>query len=620
MQSFFHSLKRQAFRLCDSHFLDHMNDKRTGFLFRKIGAPSAWSDYLFFVFIVFFSISSICIAVGWIVREKTHKQAQDRVLHEAQRIRKEISYLFDETQHLMTYLGKEIVKSHTEDFLLAWQQAVSQAYAWQAKEKKSFLWPDFGWIDKEKRQIFNTKSGLMPHPQDMSIREYTRLAPEFPWTLQFAKPGPSIPVDTDGAWILPMGMGITDEKGTYLGCVASAYHIPDFIDRIEKILKDRSIAFILFDLDGTLILQNLGAKLDDDKRGDLQKIALSTGKEYEKKSFLSPAFYQAETIEGTPYVLIAYLDQAALDLMNYQNLIPHYLKLFGGGGCCLLLAYFFLHNFIKKNWELQHAKNDLEQAFKLAEASDLAKEEFLGKIRMELMKPFIRVVTYADILLKHVKGEVNLELSPSKQIQFLNGIREAAIDLKTLSTSVLDLSYIDVKSILEDCIRIHAKQSFMRGIRIKAALDPVPPLYADELRFKQIIVGLLSRAIRFSPKNETIHITASISEEEETVFLKIILQDFGYGLTEEEWQRVVAKYSSKDCISRCSDGTDLELSAIERLVLMHRGKCIVEQKWKRGTIVHLLFPYRKAEECQTQNVIEEEKLSSVLYDAEPVKC
>lgn len=560
-------------------------------LWNKLRAPSALTDYLSFASIIFLSITLLCIAIGWILQSNLSKQAQDGVSQEAHRIKKEIVYLFEQIRHFMSYFGKEMVKSDPVDLFLEWQKVI-KTFENQTGGKKSFLWPDFGWINAEHQQILNTRSGVLATPIDSSIREYTYLGPKFPWTLHFSSPGPAIPVDTNGIWVLPMGMGITDDNGVYLGSVGAAFHIPDLIKNIERVIKDRNIEFAVLDRKGNIILQTLGRKLNEkqDHLTDLQMIAMKNTEN--RDIFPSLPFYHTEEIESSPFILVTYLNRPTIDNAHYQTLIPHYLKLFGGGISCLILIYFFLQSLIKKNRELQEVKLGLENAIALAEASDLAKEEFLNKIKMELTKPFVSVVTYTDILLKHLKKEINLDISPSKQMQFLNSIREAAMELKSLSTNVLDLGYIDVKSILEDCLKIHAKHSFMKGVNLKSSIPILPPLYVDELRFKQIIIGLLSQALRFAPKGESIDLTASIYKEEKT-FLKIILKDSGYGLTEEEWQRVATKYSKEHGISRRSDGTDLELSEIERLIEMHKGKYSIEHAWKKGTTVTLLFPYLK---------------------------
>ena len=51
-------------------------------------------------------------------------------------------------------------------------------------------------------------------------------------------------------------------------------------------------------------------------------------------------------------------------------------------------------------------------------------------------------------------------------------------------------------------------------------------------------------------------------------------------------------------ISRRTDGIDLELPAIEKLIRMHQGRCTIDHEWQMGTTISVLFPYRTKEECQ----------------------
>lgn len=575
-----------------------------------------WKDCIILNCIVCFFMALIYIAADWMLHKRINYQAQERILQESNRIEKELVDLFQKTHELMTYIGKGIVNSQPEDLLLIWKQ-VKGTFARANKDKDSFMWPDLGWVDAQMQQILNTRSGVLSIPLDMSIRDYVRTAPMFPWTLQFAKPGPSIPEHLYGSLVIPFGMGIFDDRKTFLGIVSAAFNIPDLVKQIDQVIKDHTINFVILDRQGNIILQTLGHKLEE-KENELNNLRKLLKK---KTASQSIAFSFVKQIKGTPFTLVTYLNHLTIQNEHYQKLVPILLKIVGGGLCCLVLVYFFLKSVMKQNRELIKTKKHLEEAVALAKASDFAKEEFLKRMQQELLQPFVNIVTYTDILLKSLKGEINLELSSDKEIQFLERIKEAAVDLQTLTTNVLDLSYVDVKSVLEECMTILAKQAYMKGVFLDKDLPSLPPLYADELRFKQIIVGLLSRAIQFSRKGDRVWLAANVHIEDNKLFLKIILKDQGIGLSEEEWQRLRTKYNGETGISRCTDGTDLELPAIERLIYAHQGKCTFEYTWKKGTTAILLFPYSLKDESQKKeqgNSLEKSPL--ILCNWRSSKC
>lgn len=146
----------------------------------------------------------------------------------------------------------------------------------------------------------------------------------------------------------------------------------------------------------------------------------------------------------------------------------------------------------------------------------------------------------------------------------------------------------------------------------------VPSICVDELRFTQVIVGLIARAVRFTRKGEKVFFSMSVHIENGQQFLKISIRDQGIGLDEEELQMIANKYDTLR-ISRRTDGTDLELAAIEKLVQMHQGRCMITQQWKVGTTITVLFPYRSKEECQqlNQNIDATKKAFVSLCDWNP---
>lgn len=518
-------------------------------------------------------------------------KVRERVYGESVKIERELLSFFHETEEIMAVIGKEMAKSHPNDFIHIWRR-LRDAFAFTETSKTSFRWPDFGWINLELQQVVNTKHGVLETRRDMSIREYTSQASQLPFKLLFAKKGMSIPMDFPGRWIIPVGMGVIDDQEVFLGIVAGGLYLSEMAKKIDQIIYDHSVEYVLLDQTGDVVLETVERQLNENPKllGDLRY------RQQGGKHFTTIAYSELKEIANTPYTLITYMDWKIVQREYQKKIIPRLLKFFGGSFLCLVLLYICLNKRLNQNKELENSKKQLEDALKLAASSDTAKEDLLKKIRQDLKGPYNTLATYTELLLKYIKKKIDLDLSVENKIYFLERIKEAVINLNTLTTSVLDLSNVNVGPIIENCIKIHAKEAWTRGVYLEKDVALVPSIYVDELRFTQVIVGLIARAIRFTRKGERIFFGVSIHTENNREFLKILVKDQGIGLEEEELQKIATKFDVLR-VSRRTDGTDLELPAIEKLVQMHLGKCVIAHQWQVGTTITIFFPYRTKAEC-----------------------
>ncbi|MBA3239121.1 MAG: sensor histidine kinase [Parachlamydiaceae bacterium] len=499
------------------------------------------------------------------------EEAQQKVSFQAEKIEKELLAFFHQSEEMMTAIGKEMLTSSPKDFVSIWLR-LQDVFTY--KDKKTFRWPNFGWINQEFQQVVNTRHGILDIPKDMSVREYTKISSKKPWKLLFAKKDISIPIDISCPMIIPAGMGVVDNRGKFLGIVLAGFHLSEILKKMEHANQDQNVQYALFDVDGDFVLGTLRKQMSENQG----------------KQFTVNPFTDIRKLENTPYTLIAYIKMSTFQQAFWYEIIPLFLNLLGAGLFCLLIRYVFLNRFMKQNKALEISKIQLEDALALASSSDAAKEDLLTKIRQQLKAPFNSLVTRTEILLKHLKKEIDLEISPKKQIDFLEQILDANISLKTLTSNVLDISCVDPNTIIEKCIKIHAKEGWMRGVLLKTDIVVVPPLHVDELRFTQVIVGLIARALRFTRKGMPILLSMDTYTEENQKFLKISILDQGIGITEDELQQIANKYDGLR-VNRCIDGTDLDLVSIEKLVKIHKGRFTIHQEWKKGTSITVLFPY-----------------------------
>jgi DNA-binding response OmpR family regulator/anti-sigma regulatory factor (Ser/Thr protein kinase) len=157
-------------------------------------------------------------------------------------------------------------------------------------------------------------------------------------------------------------------------------------------------------------------------------------------------------------------------------------------------------------------------------------------------------------------------------------------------------STFDVSKVLQDT------QTIIKTLANKKSIDlqfnipaSLPPLFADEAKFKQILFNLLSNAIKFTPDRGKVSVTASLVPGES---LKISVADSGIGIKPQDHDRIFHEFEQVDSsYGRQQQGTGLGLALTKRLVEMHGGQISLESEGieGRGSVFTFVIPIRKPE-------------------------
>jgi CheY-like chemotaxis protein/two-component sensor histidine kinase len=213
--------------------------------------------------------------------------------------------------------------------------------------------------------------------------------------------------------------------------------------------------------------------------------------------------------------------------------------------------------------------------------ADRLKDEFMAVVSHELRTPLTAISGYADILLRQMSGALN-----ERQSRQVVGIRDAARRLLSLINDLLDVSKLEAGTLELRLTAVDTRAALDRAVgevRVVAAGTSVhvevevpavaiPPVYADEERLQQILVNLLTNAVKFTPANGTVFVTATAEESPDGTCLAFIVRDTGIGLTSEQINRVWERFYQAEATSnRRFGGTGLGLSIVRRLVELHGG-------------------------------------------------
>lgn len=241
----------------------------------------------------------------------------------------------------------------------------------------------------------------------------------------------------------------------------------------------------------------------------------------------------------------------------------------------------------KSSVALRAAKTEAELASK-------AKSEFIANMSHELRTPLNAVIGFSEML-RHKPAE-----DPQRVREYAGYINEAAEHLLALISSILDVSkiqagklqvdrsHIDPDPIVRSCLLITEIKAREKGITVEASLPQGPlSVYADPLRLKQVLINLMSNAVKFTPDNGKV--TISVSPRPDEMCIEIC--DNGVGMSALEIETAMRPFGQVDQgFNKKYEGTGLGLPISAALVGLHGGRLIVESDKGKGTRVTVLLP------------------------------
>jgi CheY-like chemotaxis protein len=180
-------------------------------------------------------------------------------------------------------------------------------------------------------------------------------------------------------------------------------------------------------------------------------------------------------------------------------------------------------------------------------------------------------------------------------LQLINDI----LDLAKVESGRAELhcGMLNVGKVLGDAQAIVKTLANKKGIHLEFNFSPeLPPLYADEGKFKQILYNLLSNAIKFTPDGGAVTLTASLGIPGESLVISVA--DSGIGIKPEDQHRIFQEFEQVDSsYGRQQQGTGLGLALTRRLVEMHGGQIRVESEGVegRGSVFTFVIPIHKLE-------------------------
>jgi PAS domain S-box-containing protein len=241
----------------------------------------------------------------------------------------------------------------------------------------------------------------------------------------------------------------------------------------------------------------------------------------------------------------------------------------------------------KTNRELELRNREVERATNM-------KSKFLASMSHELRTPLNAIVGFSDLLSDESPGPLN-----TKQKRFVTHIKQGSAHLLQLINDILDLSKIEagllelhcedfqIRETLPEVLSTIRPLAMAKNIQIEENWDCEPAVYADRIRFKQILYNLLSNAVKFTPKDGRI----SVGCKEEGSLVRISVTDTGMGIRPGDHAMVFEEFRQVEGrASTSQQGTGLGLAITRRLVEQQGGNVSLASELGQGSCFSFTLP------------------------------
>jgi signal transduction histidine kinase len=235
---------------------------------------------------------------------------------------------------------------------------------------------------------------------------------------------------------------------------------------------------------------------------------------------------------------------------------------------------------------MERRMNDLESRNVEVERLGRLRGEFLASMSHELRTPLNAIIGFSTLLRQERAGSLN-----DKQRNFVSEIGQAASHLLSVINDILDLSKLEAGRLelqleaftlgegLTEVLSVLHPLAIAKNITIHR--EDAPPdlfVFADRVRFKQVLYNLLSNAIKFTPTDGQISVTACYSGSQ----IEITVADNGPGIPADEQDRIFERFF-QGAQTGFMEGTGLGLAISKSLVEQHGGRIEVQSAPNRGS-------------------------------------
>jgi len=247
--------------------------------------------------------------------------------------------------------------------------------------------------------------------------------------------------------------------------------------------------------------------------------------------------------------------------------------------------------------ELEEARHMSDEARRHAEQANIAKSQFLATMSHELRTPLNAIIGFSEVLKAELLGPHQVP----QYKEYAGDIHASGQHLLTLINELLDLSRIEagkyelneeavaLVDIAADCRRMMELRAKAKGIELVFSYgDNLPKIWGDERAIRQVVLNLMSNAIKFTPQHGKVTLVVQRSGDGGQL---ISVKDNGPGIPESEIETVLSSFGQGSLAQKTAEqGAGLGLPIVQKIMDLHQGRFDLFSKLRFGTEVIATFP------------------------------
>lgn len=267
-------------------------------------------------------------------------------------------------------------------------------------------------------------------------------------------------------------------------------------------------------------------------------------------------------------------------------------------------------------WDITDRKKteeELKDAKVVAEMNSRTKTEFLANMSHELRTPLNAIIGFSEIL----KDEIMGPMGNDSYKEYASDIYNSGNALLKIISEILEVSKIEagnrelnegpvkLSRAVAACLVILKGKIEDHNLNVDIDVpEELPELIGEELVIKQILLNLISNAVKFTPANGSIQVKAYLQKP--NGYLTVDVIDSGIGMNEEELAKATQPFwQANSSLARDISGTGLGLTLVRSLAGLHGAKLTLDSQPEKGTTARIVFPKERIVQYATQQGAEQ---------------
>lgn len=235
---------------------------------------------------------------------------------------------------------------------------------------------------------------------------------------------------------------------------------------------------------------------------------------------------------------------------------------------------------------------DNAQLYEQVQKLNAKKDEFIGLASHELKTPITSLSGYLQIINKRLpEGDKNKPFIEKALLQVgkLSELLSDLLDVSKIETGQLPMAYtsFELLPLMQEVIEQMQYSTKSHKIVLHQSISQLT-ISADKQRIEQVLINLISNAIKYSPDANQVNVKAMLNDN----MVRIMVQDFGLGIPKDQWEHIFSRFYRVEELAFNISGLGIGLYICKEIVSRHNGKLWVESEPGKGSVFFFEIPVK----------------------------